>query len=147
MFARSRSFSLVVIALLLAPRAEAARRECGTPKAESSVPASTSSLGPSAKDRARSAAMYARALKLFDAGRVIDARRLVETSLDLDPTHPGATLLAGSIAQTYGRNDEAIAHYKRFLSYAPRGSQLEEVTAVLSRLLRTTSDNVLAVVQ
>ncbi len=73
---------------------------------------------------------------LYDANRVPEALREVESAIQSDGRYAPAWLLLGEIHQGEGRNRAARAAYERFLQLQPRGEQSDAVREIIAKQLR-----------
>jgi len=54
-----------------------------------------------------------------EAGRAADTQRSIETVLRINPDHPKAHLLSGTLCIENNQPDRAAPHFERFLRLAP----------------------------
>lgn len=79
-------------------------------------------------------ALAARALALYDLHHDRAARAAVKKALKLNPKHPLANVLRGTMAQVAHDVPSALAHYEKYLRQRPSGALAEELVAVRSNL-------------
>jgi len=75
-------------------------------------------------------ALAAQGLALYDLHRDRAARASVKKALKLEPGHPLANVLRGTMAQVEHDVPSALAHYDRYLKHRPSGALAEELLAV-----------------
>jgi len=79
-------------------------------------------------------ALAAHAFALFDLRRDRAAKAEVKKALRLEPKHPLANVLRGTMAQVDKDVGSALAHYEKYLRQRPRGSIAAELVSVRTNL-------------
>jgi Tfp pilus assembly protein PilF len=79
-------------------------------------------------------ALAAQAFALYELRRDRSARKVVKRALELDPQHPLANVLRGTMAQVEHDVSSALAHYEKYLRVRPRGELAEELASVTQTL-------------
>jgi len=79
-------------------------------------------------------ALLSQGTMLWNAGKIPEAKKVLEDAVKLDPKLPEPHYLLGMASLNEGKMPEAIAHFDEYMKLAPTGQYAEQVKGMLAQL-------------